>query len=101
MFDSALSGPRARAAQGGFAVKPVGELPRTVVVARRSSSSFSLYALFFCSGAIGLAFEVLWLRQIADRIGGTTPASAAALAGVFAGMAAGSALFGPVSASCK
>lgn len=52
------------------------------------------YALFFASGAVGLVYEVLWLRRFAVLFGGTAPAGAATLAGFFLGLAAGSAVFG-------
>ena len=50
--------------------------------------------LFFGSGALGLVYEVLWMRRFTALFGGTTLATTATLSGFFLGLAAGSAVFG-------
>jgi spermidine synthase len=50
--------------------------------------------LFFLSGALGLVYEVLWMRRFALLFGGTIVAAAATVSGFFLGVAVGSALFG-------
>lgn len=49
-----------------------------------------LTALFFCSGALALIYEVLWQRRFAFVFGSAAPATAAVLAAFFAGLGAGS-----------
>ncbi len=56
-----------------------------------------LLALSFVSGAIALAYEVVWTRELFNLLGSTTAASAAALAAFMAGIAGGSWLAGRVS----
>ncbi len=51
-------------------------------------------ALFFVSGALGLVYEVLWMRQLTAIFGGTALAATATLSGFFLGNAAGSAALG-------
>jgi spermidine synthase len=53
-----------------------------------------VFALFFLSGALGLVYEVLWMRRFALLFGGTVVAATATLSGFFLGVAVGSALFG-------
>jgi hypothetical protein len=53
-----------------------------------------LALLFFCSGALALVYEMLWMRQFALLFGGTVAAATATLSGFFLGLAVGSALFG-------
>ncbi len=47
-------------------------------------------ALFFASGAVTLAEEVLWMRRFTELLGATAATAAATLLGVFAGFAASS-----------
>jgi spermidine synthase len=53
-----------------------------------------LLLLFFCSGACGLMYQVLWLRLLALVFGVTLYAASTVLAAFMAGLAAGSALAG-------
>lgn len=53
-----------------------------------------LHGLFFVSGALGLAYEVLWMRRFTVLFGGAALAVTATLSGFFLGMAAGSLVFG-------
>jgi spermidine synthase len=53
-----------------------------------------LFALFFLSGAVALAYEVLWMRRFAVLLGATAPAVFAALAAFFVGLGLGSYAFG-------
>ena len=53
-----------------------------------------VHALFAVSGALGLVYEVLWMRRFTVLFGGTAPAAAATLSGFFLGVALGSAYFG-------
>jgi spermidine synthase len=50
--------------------------------------------LFFGSGAVGLVYEVLWMRRFTVLFGGTALATTATLSGFFLGLALGSAAFG-------
>ncbi len=45
--------------------------------------------LLFVSGAIALVYEIVWQRQFALLLGSAAPATAAVLAGYFAGLGAG------------
>ena len=49
-----------------------------------------LLALFFCSGACGLIYQVLWLRQLSLVFGVTVYAASTVLAAFMAGLAIGS-----------
>jgi spermidine synthase len=53
-----------------------------------------LYLLFFISGALGLVYEVLWMRRLTLLFGATTLAATATLSAFFLGLALGSAVFG-------
>ena len=50
--------------------------------------------LVFLSGALGLVYEVLWMRHFVVVFGASTLATAATLSGFFLGLAAGSVAFG-------
>ncbi|HEX6737356.1 MAG TPA: fused MFS/spermidine synthase, partial [Vicinamibacteria bacterium] len=50
--------------------------------------------LFFASGALGLTYEVLWMRRLTLLFGATPLATTATLSGFFLGLAAGSRVFG-------
>jgi spermidine synthase len=54
--------------------------------------------LFFCSGACGLAYQVLWVRQLSFVFGVTAYAAGTVLAAFMAGLALGSWLAGPLLA---
>lgn len=53
-----------------------------------------IYVLFFASGALGLAYQVLWLRRLHLIFGSTVHATSAVLTVFFGGLALGSWLFG-------
>ncbi len=55
-----------------------------------------LLALFFCSGACGLAYQVLWMRQLSYVFGVTAYAASTVLAAFMTGLALGSWLAGPL-----
>jgi spermidine synthase len=55
-----------------------------------------LLALFFCSGACGLTYQVLWLRLLALVFGVTVYAASTVLAAFMTGLALGSLLAGPL-----
>ncbi|MGQ0734859.1 MAG: fused MFS/spermidine synthase [Acidobacteriota bacterium] len=55
-----------------------------------------LLVLFFCSGACGLIYQVLWLRLLALIFGVTVYAASTVLAAFMAGLALGSAVAGRV-----
>lgn len=57
-----------------------------------------LLALFFCSGACGLAYQVLWVRELSFVFGVTAYAASTVLAAFMAGLALGSWLAGPLLA---
>ena len=54
----------------------------------------ALPVLFFVSGPLALVYEVLWQRRFALLFGGGATAAAAVLAAYFAGLGAGSHVFG-------
>ncbi len=58
----------------------------------------ALPLLFFASGALALAYEVLWQRRFALVFGGGAPAAAAVLAAYFAGLGVGSYVVGRAAA---
>jgi len=53
-----------------------------------------LPVLFFLSGALGLVYEVLWVRRLTTVFGATTLAVTATLSGFFLGLALGSLTLG-------
>ena len=57
-----------------------------------------LLLLFFCSGACGLIYQVLWLRLLSLIFGVTVYAASTVLAAFMAGLALGSALAGRIVA---
>jgi len=61
--------------------------------ATRAASRW-FHCLLFVSGGLALVYEVLWLRLFTSVFGAATPATAATLVAVFAGLTAGSAYFG-------
>jgi len=64
-----------------------------MATADKSKNSAPLWGVAFFSGAAGLIYEVLWLREFALRLGNTAQASSLVLAAIFAGLAIGN-LFG-------
>ena len=60
-----------------------------------------LLLLFVCSGACGLAYQVLWLRQLSYVFGVTAYAASTVLAAFMAGLALGSWLAGPLLARIR
>ena len=54
--------------------------------------------MFFLSGAAGLVYEVLWMKQLTDLFGGTAQSAAASNAAFFLGIAGGSFFWGSVCA---
>ncbi len=50
--------------------------------------------LFFVTGAVGLAYEVLWIRMLVNVFGATVYAVSSVISAFFAGLALGSHLFG-------
>lgn len=57
---------------------------------------FPLLVLFFCSGACGLAYQVLWVRELSFVFGVTAYAASTVLAAFMSGLALGSWLAGPL-----
>jgi spermidine synthase len=60
-----------------------------------------LLLLFVCSGACGLAYQVLWLRQLSYVFGVTAYAASTVLAAFMAGLALGSWMAGPILARIR
>ena len=60
----------------------------------RSGRLLFLLLLFFCSGACGLVYQVLWLRQLSLVFGVTVYAASTVLAVFMTGLAVGSLLAG-------
>jgi spermidine synthase len=61
---------------------------------RGSARLAALHGLFFVSGGLGLAYEVLWMRRFAPLFGSTALAATATLSSFFLGNAAGSVTLG-------
>ncbi len=55
----------------------------------RNPAVFALFALGLMSGAVALAYEVLWTRELLNLLGSTTRASALVLSGFMGGLALG------------
>ena len=53
-----------------------------------------VYGLFFCSGALALMYEVVWLRRLLLVFGNTVHAASTVVTVFFGGLAIGSWLFG-------
>lgn len=64
------------------------------VTTDKNKKNTLLWAVAFFSGAAGLIYEVLWLREFALRLGNTAQASSLVLAAIFAGLAIGNLLGG-------
>jgi spermidine synthase len=60
-----------------------------------------LGALFFCSGAVALIYEVLWHRQFSLVFGSAAPATASTLAAYFTGLGIGSFVVGRFASRWK
>ncbi len=58
------------------------------------TGSLIVHALLFFSGALALVYEILWLRRFTAIFGASTPATAATLAAVLLGFAAGGVVLG-------
>jgi len=62
---------------------------------RPRSSTFVLAAfLFFCSGALGLGYELIWVRSAASVVGASQIALGTVLTAFFVGLASGSYVIG-------
>ena len=57
----------------------------------------SVSLLLFVSGAVALVYEIVWQRQFALLFGSASPATAAVLAGYFAGLGTGAFVVGRVA----
>jgi spermidine synthase len=68
----------------------------TLSAVARARSFVFLLILFFFSGACGLTYQVLWLRQLSLVFGVTVYAASTVLAAFMAGLALGSVLAGPL-----
>ena len=53
-----------------------------------------ILGIFFASGAAGLIYEILWMRQLAQLFGSTSQSAAVTTAAFFIGISAGSYYFG-------
>lgn len=61
---------------------------------RLSLTHFAILALFFLSGAVGLAYEIVWVRQLSLFLGVSIYAVSAVLAAFMGGLGLGAELFG-------
>jgi spermidine synthase len=61
---------------------------------KNESAPPALYLLFFTSGALGLVYEVLWMRRFTVLFGATSLAATATLSAFFLGTAIGSLVLG-------
>ena len=55
----------------------------------RRTGAFVLYLLFFCSGAAGLGYQMVWVRMFTAGLGHETPAVLAVAGAFLGGMAVG------------
>jgi len=62
---------------------------------------WTLYGLFFVSGAAGLVYQISWVRQIGLFFGHTARAAVIVVAAFFAGLACGNALGGRLAPSLE
>jgi len=60
-----------------------------------------ILVLFFITGAVGLAFEVLWIRLLVNIFGVTVHAVSTVISSFFAGLALGSYVFGKIGERTK
>lgn len=60
-----------------------------------------IYLLFFLSGAAGLVYELIWVREITRILGGTTHAITTVLAAFMGGLALGSVISGRRAGSLR
>jgi len=65
----------------------------------RNKSQVITWAIFFCSGAAGLIYEILWMKQLSLLFGGTAESVAVTTAAFFAGIGCGSWFWGKRSKS--
>jgi len=84
----------------GAAPTPGAALPSPSAAATHAPRAVrtALLALFLVSGAASLVYQVVWQRQLAALFGGDAAATATTLAVFFAGLGAGSWLWGERSA---
>lgn len=78
---------------GDEAVSPA-PVQRPGFLAADSLRTSGVYLLFFLSGAAGLVFEVLWLKELGILFGNTAHAAATTLAVFFLGLAVGAYIWG-------
>ena len=78
--------------RGGIGKRPVATAAGLRVI---------VFALFFCSGACGLIYEVLWCRQLGLIFGNTVQSLSAVLTAFMAGLALGSYAAGRVAHRLK
>lgn len=65
-------------------------VPRRAELLGRGRLRSLVLLLFFLSGACGLVYEVVWMRELTLVFGATAPATSTILASFFAGLALGS-----------
>jgi spermidine synthase len=66
-------------------------------LARSNGTRRALLVLFFLSGACGLVYEVVWMRELTLVFGATAFATSTILAAFFTGLALGSLSFGRIA----
>ena len=64
---------------------------------RDGGTSIGLYVLFFCSGASGLVYQVVWVRQFTHVFGNTVYSASIVVAIFMLGLGAGSYVLGSVA----
>ena len=60
----------------------------------KQTGHYAIFALFFLSGAVGLAYEVIWARQLSLLLGVSIYAVSAVLVAFMGGLGAGAEYFG-------
>ena len=63
---------------------------KPIVAKDRAGPGFAVFVLFFASGAAGLVYQVVWLRQLTLIFGATAYATSAVLSTFMGGLALGS-----------
>src|SRR5947207_8113803 len=61
---------------------------------RHTQNTWPVLALFFCSGATALVYEVVWSKFLSQMFGSTIYAQTVVLAAFMGGMALGNKIFG-------
>ena len=74
--------------------RPIQTRGRGLTHSRDRFTTHLILGVFFASGAAGLIYEILWMRQLAQLFGSTSQSAAVTTAAFFIGISAGSYYWG-------